>query len=40
VKGNRERCLEPGMDDYVSKPISPEEMFCIMEAQIAAALKA
>ena len=27
MKGDRERCLEAGMDGYVSKPISPEELF-------------
>ena len=40
MKGDRERCLESGMDDYVSKPISPDEMFRVMEAQIAAGVKA
>jgi two-component system sensor histidine kinase/response regulator len=27
MKGDRERCLEAGMDGYVSKPIRPEELF-------------
>ncbi|MEW4490543.1 response regulator [Thalassoglobus sp. JC818] len=26
MKGDRERCLDSGMDDYVSKPIRPQEL--------------
>ena len=31
LKGDREHCLECGMDDYVSKPISPAEMYLAIE---------
>ncbi len=31
MKGDRERCLEAGMDDYVSKPINPGELFAAIE---------
>jgi protein-histidine pros-kinase len=31
MKGDRERCLEAGMDDYIAKPIKPEELFDTMD---------
>ncbi|MBW2005416.1 MAG: response regulator, partial [Deltaproteobacteria bacterium] len=31
MKGDRERCLAAGMDDYVSKPINTEELFKVIE---------
>ena len=31
MKGDRERCLDAGMDDYVSKPFRPQELFAVVE---------
>ncbi len=32
IKGDRQRCLAAGMDEYVSKPISSEKLFGAIEA--------
>ncbi len=31
IKGDRERCLAAGMDDYLSKPIQSAELFAVIE---------
>jgi two-component system sensor histidine kinase/response regulator len=31
MKGDRQRCLEAGMDDYISKPINPSELIDTIE---------
>jgi CheY-like chemotaxis protein/HPt (histidine-containing phosphotransfer) domain-containing protein len=35
MKGDRERCVEAGMDDYVSKPISPQALAQAVERWLA-----
>jgi CheY-like chemotaxis protein len=34
VKGDRERCLEAGMNGYVSKPVQPQELLGAIEGQL------
>jgi CheY-like chemotaxis protein len=40
LKGDRERCLETGMDGYVAKPIRPKELHAVIEQVCAAAPRA
>jgi CheY-like chemotaxis protein/HPt (histidine-containing phosphotransfer) domain-containing protein len=37
LKGDRQRCLEAGMDDYVAKPIHAKELFQAIEGLLAPA---
>jgi len=39
MKGDRERCLAAGMDDYIAKPIEPEELVMIVERTITASMQ-
>ena len=32
MTGDREKCLSSGMDDYIAKPVRPEELFGVLEA--------
>jgi CheY-like chemotaxis protein len=35
MKGDRERCLANGMDNYLSKPIQPQELDEVLEEYLA-----
>jgi len=34
MKGDRERCLDAGMDDYISKPIKAQEFYRVLHKQL------
>src|SRR5271166_5721964 len=34
LKGDKERCLAAGMDDYVAKPIQPEELMRAIDNRV------
>ena len=36
MQGDRERCLEAGMDDYIGKPAKPEDLIAVLEKWIGA----
>lgn len=36
MKGDRERCLAEGMDDYISKPINPPDLAAVIDRVMAA----
>jgi CheY-like chemotaxis protein len=37
MSGDEARCLEAGMDAYVSKPIDPDTLFDVVDQQLARA---
>ncbi|MCM2369592.1 PAS domain-containing hybrid sensor histidine kinase/response regulator [Aporhodopirellula aestuarii] len=38
MKGDREKCLEVGMDDYVTKPIQREELLNVLESLVSSGI--
>ena len=40
MKGDREKCIEAGMDDYISKPVDPQELSNVIKRQLLRSNKA
>ena len=36
MKGDREKCIEAGASDYVTKPVELEQLFSVMRVWVAA----
>ena len=34
IKGDRERCIEVGMDDYLTKPINPQRLLQVLRKRL------
>ncbi len=39
MKGDREKCFDAGMDDYLSKPIDPDELYRVLHSWLSKAHK-
>jgi CheY-like chemotaxis protein len=35
MKGDREKCIDAGAWDYLSKPVNPEQLLCVLRAWLA-----
>ena len=39
MMGDKDRCMEAGMDDYVTKPIQPQQLYAAIEKQLLATIE-